>query len=441
MLHPILFPIFYPLYLILILSTASCQKIKSNENQPLPTLETLEMPNDAIVSHLGEQVAPNVFIYAIKVSPLANDYTNYNQFKSNLNKWKFIIKTTSDNLDKNLDFKDLGLVNLKNHNQENAFLTSDFKEHDGWYYAEKVFSPWENEDLKSKTVELVFTLNNQKYISLFKFIPDVVISKEPPGSNIMLPKAALWELNYLIIEEGLSLTLNNQIQTINAHLIKADNGQIENLSEQQASQPNHHAHGINGGNLAIVTHIADGDIKIIMRGQNGANGINGAPYPPHIRGESGKLGKDTEHHEYPCQDIVTSVPRNQNQIARMERCSDCKPPTNGEDGKMGLIGNAGQNGLNGGNTGTLKFTVKNPTANFKIDTQIIAGQGGQAGVGGPGSLGGPGGNGGRPHPYCKMYKGGANGLEGPNGQAGLSGVNGQNGLTTAPEIILGNIRL
>lgn len=176
--------------------------------------------------------------------------------------------------------------------------------------------------------------------------------------------------------------------------------------------------GASGGLGRILIVKAVGEIRIELRGQNGAQGVPGAA---HLnRAAAGKSYGAT----------VRNRP-------------DCAGMAVGGAGANGARGGVGGNGQNGGATGSLEINVQDDSE-FKVHAQFMVGRGGNSGPGGPGQEGGLGGAAETRRVYRKLAKGidqlaevedyqcpavadgpvGQTGATGPEGSAGVDGTKG-----------------
>lgn len=191
---------------------------------------------------------------------------------------------------------------------------------------------------------------------------------------------------------GALYTLGNETHLEIKNLI-SDDGSIATFPENaQALSGNT---GKAGGHIVLNIESAQGPLRLILRGENGADGLPGNPPDAALNGTPGLpmgIFCDSQRKGYPA-------------VA----------PGSGAKGYRG------GDGGNGGNSGTLLIEVKHDLG-FKLEVQKVAGKGGPGGVGG---MGGAGGAPGVPTKKCEsaIYK--EPGDEGPQGDDGASGKDGE----------------
>ncbi|XGC81364.1 hypothetical protein ACES2L_02555 [Bdellovibrio bacteriovorus] len=191
---------------------------------------------------------------------------------------------------------------------------------------------------------------------------------------------------------GALYTMGNEVHLEIENLV-SDDGLIATFPEnaQALSQQN----GKHGGHIVLNIKSAQGHLKSILRGENGADGLPGNPPDAALNGTPGlPMGAfcDSQKKGYPA---VAPGP--------------------------GAKGYRGGDGSHGGNSGTLLVEV-NQDLGFKLDVKKVAGKGGEPGAGGEGGAGGAPG---LATKKCEsaIYK--EPGKDGPQGDDGASGKDGE----------------
>jgi hypothetical protein len=145
--------------------------------------------------------------------------------------------------------------------------------------------------------------------------------------------------------------------------------------------------GRSGNEISIDIEYANGDLLIILRGENGGDGLRPNPLGEAGRGKAGAKGA--------IEGITYIYKYLGVQGSSYEEQTECiQYASKGEVGEKGQTGLTGNSGLSGGNSGVAIIFVKQ-SSNFKINYQFINGIGGEGSIGGDGGLGGLGGEPGR----------------------------------------------
>lgn len=160
--------------------------------------------------------------------------------------------------------------------------------------------------------------------------------------------------------------------------------------------------GRSGAPMTIKVKTARGDLRILMRGEEGGDGSDG---PSHTaRAASGQQGR-------PAQELpITLTPLSPGLCLQS--------PGNGSPGRPGLEGFKGQNGRRGGDSGILKLEIALPSPEFHLQVHQEGGKAGAPGKGGAGQSGGLGGKPGINSINCNRATTGAKGADGPPGKVG-----------------------
>jgi hypothetical protein len=208
--------------------------------------------------------------------------------------------------------------------------------------------------------------------------------------------------NLEIGPKGVLYTLGNNVR-IHVENFTVFGGVIASFPENQKSI---HGDGRSGGHLMLWAQNAEGNLKVIMRGEQGKQGDPGNPPDESLKGFPGPAGKSREV------------------VGQDEGGTVLTLPEPGEQGYAGKKGFTGKQGKSGGNSGTLEFTaIQNKKLYLAVE--LLAGLSGMGGIGGAGGAGGDGGLGGeyrtRDH---KRAPSGPPGPPGPNGDPGIAGISG-----------------
>ena len=201
--------------------------------------------------------------------------------------------------------------------------------------------------------------------------------------------------NLQIGPQGVLYTMGNKVR-IHAQNFTTWGGTISSFPEGQQSL---YGVGRSGGHLMIWAQKAEGNLKVIMRGEKGKQGDPGDAPNEKLKGLPGKNGVDGRNN------------------GPNEAGWSFDPPTPGFQGQVGKKGFPGKQGYAGGNSGTFEFTAIQDQKLY-LSFEVYAGVGGLGGRGGDGGAGGDGGRGGA------GAKSGAQGPQGPNGDMGVSGISG-----------------
>ena len=169
-------------------------------------------------------------------------------------------------------------------------------------------------------------------------------------------------------------------------------------------------HGLSGGKIEIESEIIEGNLEVLLTGQDGKVGVEQKPIGESGRGQKGRDGS-------PGKPLCVNTPDGQ-----ICSCHDRVDPEPGHKGRKGLTGNPGGNG---GNTGDLYLNIKN-AQKLELTYEMTPGKGA---IGSLGGEGGPGGKGGTMHidSYCGGGKVAPNGPKGDRGESGKNGLNGKEG--------------
>lgn len=223
--------------------------------------------------------------------------------------------------------------------------------------------------------------------------------------------------------------------------LQTENGFIQTFPLDSRAENNHA--GKSGGELKMIINNGQGQLMVMMKGQDGGHGS-----PADLPDNSLKGGRGSR--------TVESQFRNVGQTEGLltQSIYDCiKQPGEAFDGNPGLKGFAGHDGKSGGNTGSIEITSHAGT--LRIILNSLEGAGGQPSLGGIGGEGGDPGdsadggledleiwmkkNGFPPHPITHKYgmfaklgitcQPSQTGKRGPTGSAGDPGKNaGKNGI-------------
>lgn len=154
--------------------------------------------------------------------------------------------------------------------------------------------------------------------------------------------------------------------------LESDIGFIQTFPLDEKAEMGHD--GKSGGSIEMKIVSGNGNLNIVMKGQDGGTGLQGAAPDATFKGGRGTDGAPAE--------FIGVPPANRG--ATKFNCS--VSPTNGGPGDQGKKGNRGDVGKNGGNTGTV--SIENLASDIQITTKRIVGLKGMGGEGGNGGEGG-----------------------------------------------------
>lgn len=196
--------------------------------------------------------------------------------------------------------------------------------------------------------------------------------------------------------KGVLYTMGNKVR-IHAQNFSTWGGVIASFPEHQQSTV---GEGRSGGHLMLWTQKAEGNLKVIMRGEQGKQGEPGDAPNESLKGYPGKEGAEKLN-------------------AGGDEWNDPRVGGKGYPGKKGF---PGKQGYKGGNSGTFEFTAIQGQKIY-LEFEVAVGVGGPGGVGGMGGPGGDGGLGGFRGGF-KRAKSGQIGDVGPQGDVGVQGPSG-----------------
>lgn len=202
--------------------------------------------------------------------------------------------------------------------------------------------------------------------------------------------------------KGVLYTMGNKVR-IHAQNFTTWGGVIASFPEGQQSTI---GDGRSGGHLMLWAQKAEGNLKVIMRGEKGKQGETGDAPNESLKGYPGEPGAPGAH------------------IGASESGPEYSKPGRGSKGYAGKKGFPGKQGYPGGNSGTFEFTAIQDLKLY-LAVEIIAGPGGPGGRGGLGGAGGDGGVGGIRRGRDKDGPNGPPGDPGPQGESGAIGSGGQ----------------
>ena len=198
--------------------------------------------------------------------------------------------------------------------------------------------------------------------------------------------------------------------------------------------------GKSGGNILIETKSAEGELQLILNGQNGGH-VPGRrslskEERQRLKGSKGLNGYNAVYQTF-CRDIKLNVPilvpfpLGSFSIPVDRECwEECAAfPTPGDDGGKGFSGLPGWNGRNGGDSGSFHLKALKLSGFHLTDIQNNPGLGSKGGKGSKGGSGGRRGwNGADEKDLCDdnlpRPRKGRKGAEGPKGKDGKSGGKG-----------------
>lgn len=193
--------------------------------------------------------------------------------------------------------------------------------------------------------------------------------------------------------KGILYTMGNNVR-IRVQNFKSRAGMIATFPDGQRSSQ---GDGRSGGAVNLWAQSAEGNLKVLMRGEDGRQGLPGNPPNETMKGRTGDKGLE----------------------GAMIGTRTVRVASSGGRGGQGKKGFRGKVGFNGGNSGTFEFTVAQDNPLY-LSLEMFAGNGGPGGVGGAGGAGGDGGLGG-------VIGGGARKASGPAGPVGDQGDVGPSG--------------
>lgn len=223
-------------------------------------------------------------------------------------------------------------------------------------------------------------------------------------------------VNRIFILKDKSLQTNGYNIELVANELRSENGIIETFPEDNKAATDND--GKSGGKLTIKVQSATGDLKILMRGQNGGDGSKGEAYPNRAA-DGAAAGSGNRM----CECIGKNC-----LILEATHCYCESKGSNGGNGTDGSQGHNGNRAGHGGNAGELNIAVQDGRE-FDLQTYAFKGLAGNPGEGGEGQDGGIGGQ--RPKTIEAEKCGGdpgGNGSKGSSGNRGASGNDGNLGL-------------
>lgn len=228
----------------------------------------------------------------------------------------------------------------------------------------------------------------------------------------------------LVLDEGVVAETLGRNLDIRVDQLISNNSTITSFSQKNSKAANDQD-GSSGGTLNINAMTAYGSLKIIMRGQDGGDVLK---TPKAI--ETRPVG-DASLNGLP---MFTEYRETCDDRGDRERCYSQREvtqcPTDGLKGLKGFKGTKAYDGRNGGNSGVASITVADGTL-FDLELSLIKGSGSLAGAPGKGGLGS---NGGAAGSYDSAFINGCNrapvaGAMGDTGDVGDAGIAGKNGNT------------
>lgn len=389
----------------ILLGVVACNSGGNGSKNPASNTEATQEGESA-----GHETSENKPSF-IKISKsrkvnLENDFSNLDEFKSNINKYILTLKSESGSL--------LGAeVECRKKNildRDNVEYRTFFKNEGLVASVEVSIEPKnpvsvEIECLILDRGELLAT----KVISLRK---SFVISGV---KNVVASGLGFEPIETLLLDEDSVLVTDGSLFTILTNEFISKNAKIVTFTEEVGATVHDNEPGANGGSIHINTQFARGQLTVELRGRDAGQqtivpGMNPAipSSDPALNGICG--GSET------------------NIDSRKMKCW-------GKRGHTGFSGFKGITGFDGGSTGILFFeSQKENKLNLKVSYH--PGKSGKGGVGGAGSKGGPGGKGSyvkekpehtdRPCGRCLKSTFG-NGHQYPDGAEGLPGIQGEDG--------------
>lgn len=238
-------------------------------------------------------------------------------------------------------------------------------------------------------------------------------------------------VNRMFIGKDKTLLILDHKVEITANELISDGGAIATYPEGQKAKNDQT--GKSGGELSLKVRVATGDLKIIMRGEDGGDGSKGPAWAN--RAQDGRSAGSGSLECYcldgcPPPKLKTPLFHGQGPIQPLSNCSCVGDMSDGGPGQNGAKGNRGQPASPGGDSGNLKVAVQDGSQ-FNLQTIIVPGKQGLAGPGGDGQPAGLGGDGytdPKSDADCRGKRG-TDGHPGPPGDIGAVSHDGQKGLS------------
>ena len=210
--------------------------------------------------------------------------------------------------------------------------------------------------------------------------------------------------------------------TIIAEEFISNHSIIKNFPEEQTAKKKEN--GKHGGNVLIEAETASGNLKLILKGENGGlvpvRRSLSKKERLKLKGKAGGNGRDAIYREF-CNTETFII------LSNTHCWEECiLPPTRGERGGNGLQGFPGWNGKSGGNSGSFHLKAINLSDFYLTDIKKTPGLGSPGGKGSSGGYGGKRGKNGRDTenlcsshlPRPKKGRKGNRGKYGKNGEKG-----------------------
>ena len=254
----------------------------------------------------------------------------------------------------------------------------------------------------------------------------------------------------VILNEVTVKTFHHDLRIITDEFI-SHNAVIQNFPEGQKAERN--KHGRKGGHILIEAVTAEGQLQLILNGEQGGMALQRRLSKKdllNLKGGKGAKGKNAVYRKlchqespqqwrmallkimkqngYPEIPAFLIAPSLKEKYPCVEEC--VIPPTKGSDGEKGRSGLAGPDGKNGGHSGSFHLKAFNLSGFNLMSIVNNPGTGSEGGNGTPGGLGGKGGESGKDRKnICKFHmlraKNGARGKSGSKGKRGKDGKKGK----------------
>ena len=214
--------------------------------------------------------------------------------------------------------------------------------------------------------------------------------------------------------------------TIIADEFLSNHSIIKNFPEEQTAKKKEN--GKHGGNVLIEAKTVSGNLKLILKGENGGlvpvRRSLSKKERLKLKGKAGGNGRDAIYREF-CNTETFFI------LSNTHCWEECiLPPTRGERGGNGLQGFPGWNGKSGGNSGSFHLKAINLSDFHLTDVKKTPGLGSRGGRGSFGGYGGKRGKNGRDtENLCSSHlprpKSGRKGRRGKFGKIGENGREGE----------------
>ena len=244
-----------------------------------------------------------------------------------------------------------------------------------------------------------------------------------------------------VISEDLELTKDSVIQnrrvvlnmvriktfehdlTIRADEFVSNHSIIQNFQGQKKAKKA--KNGKSGGNILIEAEIAQGELQLILNGENGGRVSRRSVSRSKLKGQRGKNGQDAIYKKY-CRSVYFLGLWTVDKRCRY-RC--VAAPTRGQNGEDGQQGLPGFDRKDGGNAGSFHLKAFQMSDFHLTSIQNNPGEGSKGGQGSSGGYGGQRGRNGRDNKKLCSYslprtKTGEAGKKGPRGKNGKNGEKG-----------------